>query len=347
MGMLGVLGLLGPEKTTGEHAVLSQGNFSSLPPGLKNYGQETLSLCYSLDEFMGFAHKYDLTGASKLIYKNQIETEHSFITRLSGEVQLMSLVYCAFFDKDTIEREHWHKEILKEMQGTELETLIVDKALDNPAEFKDLNFRAVHGRIIYAGATDDFIRTISAIPIPFDKKIDLISYWNNAFGHIYAGQSMDIAHIKKEPIFLSDYVKTITQTTARYIQLTAKLGAVISRMTPKEEHAVLDYALHMGVAFQLRDDWEDMENDIYEGKSRAFFISEAVNRLPKSDREFVITNYLSRPKEVIGLLKKSTVPDYVRVLNNEYVEIARKHIGGITASHTRDRLNDIADVLRI
>jgi hypothetical protein len=322
-------------------------NYHSLPDNLKSYGQEILSLCYSPDALIQMTKRYGLTGAAQTMFEEHIKSEKNYQSRLSGGIQLMSMVYCSLFSKQQIEEQPHHKEILKALQGLELETLIIDKAIDKPEEVKDLDFRALNCRVLYTGITDQFIETISKTHLPPEKKIEIIKDWNNTLGHIYSGQAIDLTKTRTGAIPLNEYIHMIKQTTAKFVQLSAKLGAKIAEKPAEEEQLISNYGLNIGIAFQIRDDWEDMENDIYECKSRAFMITEAINLLPRHEAEFIKKDYAKKPKEIIELIKKSKIPNYVRELNHKYLDQASEEIKNISGLDIKKRLEDIVKILEI
>ncbi|MGV8169660.1 MAG: polyprenyl synthetase family protein [Candidatus Nanoarchaeia archaeon] len=358
MGVLGVLGNLGELgnlyhnnfMNRGEAGSMlvekEKGNFENLPESLRVYGVENLAGCYSPQELTDMGKKQGLRGMAETAYKGHIWSEKNYQERLSGGVQLMSLVYCSFFNKDQL-KEKYHKILLKSLQGLELETLIVDEAIDNPEKYKDVGLRAVNGRIIYSAVTEKFIDAVSEINIPEKNKMQMIKVWNNTLGYVYAGQAIDLINTGTVNIKLEEYLHMVTNTTARFVQMPAIWAGTIKEEGKEELEIMANYGLNLGIAFQIRDDWEDMEKDITERKPRAFAINESWDLLNPETRKDLEKIYLTEPLEAIRIIVDSKIPDYVRGLNHKYLDNAKIFAGKIKQKEISKRLIDIIEILVI
>lgn len=344
MGVLGVLGTLG---TLDLSVAYTGGNFEQLPQLFKEYGKNTLSICYNPSELEQKAEEIGMTDELILIFSDQIKKEKNYSNRLDGSVQLLSLVYCSFFKPQEIQSDINHKKFLKALQGLELETLIIDQAIDNPEKYRDLDLRTTNTRVLYSIVSGDLYKTIQNTKIPETNKFDLINKWNKILGDIYVGQSIDLLYTNNGPISEEKYLKMIQKTTANFVEYSATLGATYSRLSQEEISAAEAFGFDIGTAFQIRDDWEDMEKDILEGKSRAFVTKEALKWLPENYRDFVNKNLRERKEETIQLIKESAIPVYVKELNNQYVDNAEKHIQKINSFETKEKLGEIANIIRI
>ncbi|WP_457641600.1 polyprenyl synthetase family protein [Persephonella sp.] len=132
-------------------------------------------------------------------------------------------------------------------------------------------------------------------PAKLVKVIYLLAHGTGIYGMV-GGQAADILH-EKENSF--DDVQFIhTHKTAKFIQACCQIGAVLADATEKEESALKNYGLYIGLAFQIQDDILDEIGD-----------EKKLGKKTKKDRE---KNKLTYPS-VYGLEKsKEIAEEYVQ-----------------------------------
>ena len=54
-----------------------------------------------------------------------------------------------------------------------------------------------------------------------------------------------------------NYIDVISAKTAKLFSAATQVSAVLSAQPPTIEEAIADYGMHLGIAFQLVDDWLD------------------------------------------------------------------------------------------
>jgi octaprenyl-diphosphate synthase len=64
-----------------------------------------------------------------------------------------------------------------------------------------------------------------------------------------------------EDVTFDDYIKVIKYKTAIAFETATRLGAIISGGTEKEIEALADYGKNIGIAYQIRDDLHDWQNE--------------------------------------------------------------------------------------
>lgn len=87
-----------------------------------------------------------------------------------------------------------------------------------------------------------------------------IAHRAGIFGMI-KGQLIDIDLMSKKDITLSDVEKLIEYKTTALISAAALAGAHIANADGEDIENIKNYAYHLGTAFQIRDDFEDEEED--------------------------------------------------------------------------------------
>lgn len=75
------------------------------------------------------------------------------------------------------------------------------------------------------------------------------------------GQMRDLGMLKKNVITKEDLLKLIEQKTMALIRGAALSGGLIAQADSKVLENIDKYAYHLGLAFQIRDDFEDFDED--------------------------------------------------------------------------------------
>ena len=75
------------------------------------------------------------------------------------------------------------------------------------------------------------------------------------------GQQYDLDFKTAQVVSQEEYIKMIRLKTAVLIGCTLKMGAIIGGASVKDIDAIYDFGIHLGVAFQLQDDYLDAFGD--------------------------------------------------------------------------------------
>ena len=87
------------------------------------------------------------------------------------------------------------------------------------------------------------------------------------------GQAQDLELSKKSDINENDLLSLIEQKTMALIRCSALSGAIIAGCSDSKLETVDKFAYHLGLAFQLRDDFEDYDEDQMDEHSCPNFIN--------------------------------------------------------------------------
>jgi geranylgeranyl diphosphate synthase type II len=145
-----------------------------------------------------------------------------------------------------------------------------------------------------------------------EKLIRVINYLAHGTG-IYgmvAGQAADILHEKENAFNDIEFIHK--HKTAKFIQACCRIGAVLGDASLKEEKALSNYGLYIGLAFQIQDDILDEVGD--------------ENKLGKKTRKDREKNKLTYPS-IYGLEKSKEIAqdliekalDEIKILKNKIV----------------------------
>ena len=97
----------------------------------------------------------------------------------------------------------------------------------------------------------------------YDSKIqkDLLKLFNSTALEVCEGQQLDIEFEKKIDIDFDDYIEMINKKTSVLIASSIKMGGIINQLDSGELDILYDIGLHLGIAFQIQDDYLDLFGD--------------------------------------------------------------------------------------
>ena len=78
---------------------------------------------------------------------------------------------------------------------------------------------------------------------------------------ICEGQQYDLDFETMDHVSIDDYIKMIRLKTAVMLAGCLKSGAIFAQASEADQHAIYDYGIHIGIAFQLKDDILDLYSD--------------------------------------------------------------------------------------
>ena len=78
---------------------------------------------------------------------------------------------------------------------------------------------------------------------------------------ICEGQQYDLDFETMEHVSIDDYIKMIRLKTAVMLAGCLKSGAIFAQASEADQQAMYDYGIHIGIAFQLKDDILDLYSD--------------------------------------------------------------------------------------
>ena len=215
-------------------------------------------------------------------------------------------------------------------------TLIHDDIMDDaPLRRNKPTIHALHGTNVGILSGDalliksyQFFEDLE--PILFKKCLQLFSETGIK---ICEGQQIDINFEKEENISFKDYILMITYKTGVLSAAALKIGAMIARASQKDAEAIYQFGKHIGIAFQMIDDYLDIfgnqsdfgkrqAGDIYDNKQTILYLVALKNAnntekqellkwynqketsLEKVERVTQIFRQTKADKEVLDLVKK-------------------------------------------
>lgn len=147
----------------------------------------------------------------------------------------------------------------------QLSTLVIDDILDKaptrnnrPTVFKKygVDDAVLIGASLKSMATLCLIREIEKMNV--NKKEDALRILDQAFLDVNIGQFLDLEYEKKTFVEEQEYLKMIEKTTAKFIEISVKIGAILGEASERILHCVGSYGHFLGLAYQIRDDVIDI-----------------------------------------------------------------------------------------
>ncbi len=93
------------------------------------------------------------------------------------------------------------------------------------------------------------------------KAMRLLKEFNETAIGVYEGQQYDMEFETRTDVTIDEYMEMIRLKTSVLLAGAARIGAVMGDADDCKANALYDYAVNLGLAFQLQDDWLDVYGD--------------------------------------------------------------------------------------
>lgn len=141
---------------------------------------------------------------------------------------------------------------------------------------------------------------------PKEHLDSLLDSFNDLGIGVCEGQLYDMRFEEQKDVSTEEYIKMITLKTSVMIAGAAKMGAIIGGATEAQCNEIYNFAVNIGIAFQIQDDLLDtygnsesfgkeIGGDIMEGK-KTYLLINAYQKATKEERA-ELQNILSTPME--------------------------------------------------
>jgi len=202
---------------------------------------------------------------------------------------------------------------------------------------------------------------LSDIDVPDDKLRRILRLTSQSVWILAEGQQLDIDFENQSNITLENYLNMVEKKTSILFAAAAAGGAIIGGGTDEQISDLYDFAILLGIAFQLWDDvigligdpkktGKPVGSDIRKGKRTAIVIH-AMSRYGRSHPIYdMLASVLGNPNatdgdvnEAIEILKKEGSIDYATKMAKRYVLCAKDKLDCIPESEHKDFLLALAD----
>lgn len=86
---------------------------------------------------------------------------------------------------------------------------------------------------------------------------ELVSLFSKTAVEVCEGQQYDVDFETRNDVTINEYIKMITYKTSVLVAAAMKMGAIISGTSREDQHNIYEFGKHLGIAFQLQDDYLD------------------------------------------------------------------------------------------
>jgi geranylgeranyl diphosphate synthase type II len=90
---------------------------------------------------------------------------------------------------------------------------------------------------------------------------DLAKLFSKTALEVCEGQQWDVDFETRKDVAIPQYLKMIEYKTAVLVAAAMKMGAIIAKTSEENASLIYDFGLHLGLAFQLQDDYLDAFGD--------------------------------------------------------------------------------------
>ena len=187
--------------------------------------------------------------------------------------------------------------------------------------------------------------------------MEIMAVLSKATNVISEGEVQQLCHIRNPKTTENQYMEIITRKTATLFQAAAQTGAIIAGAAKPEIEAIGNYALHLGIAFQLMDDnldyfghsdalGKNVGDDFAEGKVTLPIIAAIKNG--NSEQASLIEGAVLRGgvenlDVVLELVRETGGLDYTQKIAAKEKCKALNCLSAISKSVFRDALEDLAE----
>ena len=186
--------------------------------------------------------------------------------------------------------------------------------------------------------------------------MDIMAIISDATNVIAEGEVMQLAHLGKVDMTEAEYLEVARRKTAMLFQASAHTGAVLCSEDVDVIDALRRYGLHVGMAYQLVDDWLDYAGDGgVMGKNPGDDLAEGKVTLPlihtlahgrAADARLVGAAIESRSdgdfRKVAEAVRRSGGLDYTKQRAVEEADLAMEEALALPAGRFRDGLEGLA-----
>ena len=187
--------------------------------------------------------------------------------------------------------------------------------------------------------------------------MEIMAVLSKATNVISEGEVQQLCHIRNPKTTENQYMEIITRKTATLFQAAAQTGAIIAGAAKPEIEAIGDYALHLGIAFQLMDDnldyfghsdalGKNVGDDFAEGKVTLPIIAAIKNGNSEQARLIegaVLRGGVENLDVVLELVRETGGLDYTQKIAAKEKCKALSCLKAISRSAFRDALEDLAE----
>lgn len=184
----------------------------------------------------------------------------------------------------------------------------------------------------------------------------VIKIFSKTLSDLAEGEMLQLQKAQKGDTSLDDYLRIIYSKTASLFEAACVSAAISVNASEDFQKAARDYAVALGIAFQIKDDILDYSGtesvgkplgvDILEQKMTMPLLGAMVNAPEEEDRiRGLVKDIVDNPQhrdEVVAFVKENAGLDYAVAQLDKYVSEAVEALSVFPASKERELLEELA-----
>lgn len=182
---------------------------------------------------------------------------------------------------------------------------------------------------------------------------EIFSTFNTTAIEVCEGQQRDMNFETKIAVTKEEYLFMIRQKTSVLLAAAMKMGAIIGGASKEDAEELYHFALDLGIAFQIQDDYLDVygdsslvgkqnSGDIVRNKKTLMLIQALeAEREIKSDaleKALLIENPEEKVEKVLAIFEQHQIRTYTINVRNQYIESALHHLSKISLSENKKKV---------
>ena len=174
---------------------------------------------------------------------------------------------------------------------------------------------------------------------------------------IAEGEVMQLLNCNDPDTTEESYMMVIQSKTAKLFEAACQLGAILAKQSNEVEQACAAYGMHIGTAFQLKDDLLDYQaspeemgknlgDDLAEGKPTLpliYALKNSSGTYAELIRNAIVNGGKQNMQEILQVIKSTNATAYTENTANQQAKTARQKIQILPNNKYRDALFELAD----
>jgi octaprenyl-diphosphate synthase len=240
-------------------------------------------------------------------------------------------------------------------------TLLHDDVVDNAETRRG----AATANIVWGNESSvlvgDFLFTKSFDLMVSHHNEEILKVMSKATTELAEGEILELLKTSDARTLEEEYYEVISCKTAVLLSAACEIGALLGGVEEKKRHALRDFGLHVGMAFQLTDDLldytssdrtlgKDAGRDLREGKVTLPLIH-ALKSVTEEERKSIEKD-LAKPsitgkdfRKVKKIIEKYGGLDYTARVSRGHIDAAKALLDLFPASRYKKALLDLADYI--
>ncbi|MFT3741742.1 MAG: polyprenyl synthetase family protein [Gammaproteobacteria bacterium] len=188
------------------------------------------------------------------------------------------------------------------------------------------------------------------------KNLSVMQILADATNKIAEGEVLQLAEKNNPDITEAHYYKVIQCKTAMLFAAAAEISAAVTVCSEEQRQALSNYGLHLGMAFQMIDDWLDymapaadtgknLGDDLTEGKVTLpliYAMQHGTSAQADLIRQAILQGGLTDFKEILAIVKATGGFDYIRKQAQYQVNLAQAQLACLPESSYKTALWELA-----